>query len=142
MDPLLEAVGASVHPWTMGGRCCGAANMNTKPETAFVLVNDILHAARGADVIVTVCPMCQMNLEGYQAAISERFGENRRIPVLYLPQLIGAALGIPLDDLKLRMNLSVSKTFLERMKRISESRSIPPSPVERKGPEKQPAPIS
>ena len=72
MEPLIEAVGAKVHPWNMGGRCCGASHMTTKPEVALELVAGILKAARGADAIVTVCPMCQMNLEAYQKKISAK----------------------------------------------------------------------
>ena len=62
MEPVIEAVGAKIHSWDMGGRCCGASHMTTKPEVALELVAAILKAARGADAIVTVCPMCQMNL--------------------------------------------------------------------------------
>jgi heterodisulfide reductase subunit B len=48
--------------------------MNTKMEVALELVHAILQAARGADAIVTVCPMCQMNLEAYQDKIARRYG--------------------------------------------------------------------
>ena len=37
MEPIIQATGASVHYWEMGGRCCGAAHMNTKQEVALEL---------------------------------------------------------------------------------------------------------
>jgi heterodisulfide reductase subunit B len=116
MEPLIEATGARVHPWEMGGQCCGAANMNTKPEAAAQLVIQILRAARGADAIVTVCPMCQMNLEGYQGALSRQAGRELSIPVLYLPQLLGLAMGLPESDLRIGLNLSPAGTLPRRLR--------------------------
>ena len=94
MEPLITAAGAAVHRWSLGARCCGASHMNTKPEIAQSLVGAILSAARGADVIVTVCPMCQMNLEAYQKTISRKKSDDLLITVMYLPQLVGLALGL------------------------------------------------
>lgn len=111
MEPLIEAVGAKIHPWNMGGRCCGASHMTTKPEVALELVAAILKAARGADAIVTVCPMCQMNLEAYQKKISGMCNEDLSITILYLPQFLGLALGLSENDLRLDLNLSVTKAF-------------------------------
>jgi len=115
MVPVIEALGASVHPWSMGGRCCGAALMTTKKGVALELVAGLLKAARGSDCIVTVCPMCQMNLEAYQDAISRAEGEDLRIPVLYLPQLMGAAFGLSRQDLRLKLNLALTDAFVERL---------------------------
>ncbi|OQX27201.1 MAG: disulfide reductase [Desulfobacteraceae bacterium IS3] len=114
MEPLIEAAGASVHTWDMGGKCCGASHINTKPETALQLVSKILKAAKGADAVVTVCPMCQMNLEAYQRKISSLCNEDLKITILYLPQLLGLALGISEKELRLDLNLSVTDTFRKK----------------------------
>ena len=111
MESLIKAIGATVHRWDMGAKCCGASNMNTKPDTARELVGSILMAARGADVIVTVCPMCQMNLEAYQNKISSYKNEDLHITILYLPQLIGLALGLTGQDLRIDLNLAITGTF-------------------------------
>lgn len=116
MEPLLAAVGAALHPWNMGTKCCGASHMNTKPEVSLELVGAILRAARGADAIVTVCPMCQMSLEAFQAKISRRHKTDLRIPVLYLPQLLGLALGLPDRELGLDLNLSFGRRFREKVR--------------------------
>ena len=115
MEPLIEAVGAKIHPWNMGGRCCGASHMTTKPEVALELVTAILKAALGADAIVTVCPMCQMNLEAYQKKISGRSKEDLRMTILYLPQFLGLAMGLSEQDLRLDLNLSVTKAFRNKL---------------------------
>jgi len=115
MEPLIESVGAKIHPWNMGGRCCGASHMTTKPEVALELVAGILKAARGADAIVTVCPMCQMNLEAYQKKISGKSKEDMRITILYLPQFLGLAMGLSEQDLRLDLNLSITKQFRDKL---------------------------
>jgi heterodisulfide reductase subunit B len=115
MAPVIEALGASVHPWSMGARCCGAALMTTKKEVALELVAGLLKAAKGSDCIVTVCPMCQMNLEAFQGAISRSQGEDLKIPVLYLPQLMGAAFGLSRQDLRLNLNLALPDGFMDRL---------------------------
>lgn len=111
MEPLIEALGAEVHPWEAGSKCCGAALMNTRKDVALELTAGILRAAWGADCIVTVCPMCQLNLEAYQKPISQTQGRDLRISILYLPQLMGLAFGIPKEGLKLDLNLALTKAF-------------------------------
>ncbi|MCP4682806.1 MAG: disulfide reductase, partial [Desulfobacterales bacterium] len=115
MEPLIEAVGAEVHPWKMGGRCCGASHMNTKMDVGMALSGAILHAAKGADAIVTVCPMCQINLEGYQRRISKSRDEDLKMTILYLPQLIGLAFGLSEKDLRIDMNLAVKEPFISKL---------------------------
>jgi heterodisulfide reductase subunit B len=116
MEPVIKALGAEIHPWSMGPKCCGAALMSTKKEVALERVGGILAAAKGADCIVTVCPMCQINLEGYQAKVSKMRDDALDISILYLPQLIGLALGLSEDDLKLNLNLAYTDSFKTKLK--------------------------
>jgi heterodisulfide reductase subunit B len=115
MEPLIEATGATIHSWKMGSKCCGASHMNTKMEVGLELVGAILKGAQGADAIVTVCPMCQINLEGYQNRISKINGEDLQISILYLPQLLGLAIGLQEEDVRLDLNLAVSKGFHKKL---------------------------
>ncbi|MBU8909920.1 MAG: CoB--CoM heterodisulfide reductase iron-sulfur subunit B family protein [Desulfobacterales bacterium] len=106
MDELIRATGAELFEWDMGGQCCGASNTSTKPEAGMALVGKILKAAKGADAILTVCPMCQMNLESSQKKISHKEGIDLEIPVLFLPQFLGLAMGKTQNDVRLDLNLS------------------------------------
>ena len=116
MEPVIKALGAEIYPWSMGPKCCGAALMSTKTEVGLERVGGILAAAKGADCIVTVCPMCQINLEGYQAKVSKMRDDALDISILYLPQLIGLALGLSEDDLKLNLNLAYTDSFKTKLK--------------------------
>jgi len=116
MEPLIAASGASVYHWQMGSKCCGASMMSTKPEVAIELVSALLAEAQGADAVVTVCPMCQMNLEAYQKRASRKIGQDLEITVLYLPQLLGLAMGLSEETVRLDLNLSVTDTFLKKLR--------------------------
>ena len=71
--------------------------------------------AKGADAIVTVCPMCQMNLEAYQKKICKLQNEDLRLTILYLPQFIGLALGLSEKDLRLDLSLSITDSFRKKL---------------------------
>lgn len=115
MEPVIEALGATVHPWAMGAKCCGAGLMTTKQQVALQLTGAILDAAKGADCIVTVCPMCQMNLDSYQKKISRQRGEDLSISVLYLPQLMGLAFGLSAAELKLQLNFAYDASLQAKL---------------------------
>jgi len=115
MDALIRATGARPLQWDMGGQCCGASNTSTKPEAGMSLVGKILKSAKGADAILTVCPMCQMNLESHQKKISQIQGINLEIPVLFLPQFLGLAMGKTPDDVRLELNLSNTRALTKKI---------------------------
>lgn len=116
MEPVIEAVGATVHSWNMGAKCCGASHMNTKMEVGIELTTAILSDAKGAEAIVTVCPMCQMNLEAHQGKISNHCNEDLHKSVLYLPQLIGLAFDLSAKELGLDLNLSLTRGLGEKLR--------------------------
>ncbi|WP_272699481.1 CoB--CoM heterodisulfide reductase iron-sulfur subunit B family protein [Desulfovibrio sp. Fe33] len=106
MEPFIEAMGGEVYRFDMSNRCCGASLMMGHPEVAIRSVAEILNDAAGADAIVTVCPLCQMNLEAYQAKARKAGG--RPVPVLYLTQLLGLAMGLDETDVQLAANLTMT----------------------------------
>ena len=89
--------------------------MTTKKEVALELTASLLKAAQGADCVATVCPMCQMNLEAYQRAISKSHGEDLGISIVYLPQLLGIAFGLSEENLKLDLNLALTGEFRSKI---------------------------
>jgi heterodisulfide reductase subunit B2 len=117
MEALIQAMGAEVFHWEMGARCCGASHLTTKRAVGLKLVEAILADARGADLIVTVCPMCQLNLEAYQGAVSRRAGQDLSIPVLYLSQLLGLAMGLEAEAVGLSLNLALTEGLKSRLTR-------------------------
>jgi heterodisulfide reductase subunit B len=101
MDRMLERLGAKVVEYPAKVRCCGGMLMTTFNEVAEKLTFELLSCAveNGANCVVTLCPLCQANLELYQERISARFGREIDIPVLYFTQLLGLALGCSEEEL-------------------------------------------
>ena len=65
------------------------------PDTAFELIRRLISAADQykADALVTLCPMCQMNLDAYQGQMNGYFHTNYHMPILFFTQLMGLAFG-------------------------------------------------
>ena len=116
MDSLIQAAGAKAYPWKMGTKCCSASHLNTEMEVGIELVAAILKGAKGADAIVTICPMCQMNLEAFQKKVCRMSNEDLHITILYLPQLLGLAIGLTEQNLRLDLNLSITDSFRKKLK--------------------------
>jgi len=93
LDDLFGALGAECVYFPDRVRCCGGMLMTTCPAVGQELTDDILECAvrNGADVVVTTCPLCHMNLE----TIGRQFegDAGKRIPILFFTQLLGVALG-------------------------------------------------
>jgi heterodisulfide reductase subunit B len=119
MDKLLIALGASVVPYAMKTRCCGGVLMTTQPEIALKLVGDLLAPVRDLDCVVTVCPLCQLNLEAYQRQVAGKIGAPVHVPVLYFTQLLGLAFALPEEDLKLKANLGGADKLVKRLEQMS-----------------------
>jgi heterodisulfide reductase subunit B len=116
-EELLEAAGAEPVPYPYKVRCCGAALMVTNRRAALQMTRDVLQNAldSGAEIIATACPLCQTNLECYQAEVNHAFGTSYAVPVVYFTQLIGLALGVGVRRLGLGKELVSAEAILSRV---------------------------
>jgi heterodisulfide reductase subunit B len=107
LDEIVTSLGAEAVPWEMKARCCGSSLIMSEPDVALELVNKILKNAQehGAQCLVTPCPLCQINLDAYQSQVNSKFKTSYNLPVLFVSQLIGVALGIPAKELALDKNI-------------------------------------
>lgn len=107
MDELFNALGGECVYYPARVRCCGGMLMTTYPSVGKQLTFDCLEPAirNGAQVILTTCPLCQMNLEAYQDSMKLGNGNGDRIPVLFFTQLLGLALGIKAEDLDIHRSI-------------------------------------
>lgn len=121
MHRVLKVLGAEVLDWDMAASCCGASLSTTKPDAAMRDIAAILEAAREADAIATVCPMCQLNLEAYQKQAGKVAGFGRRQTIIYLPQLMCLAFGYDEKSAMLHKNLSVTDDFRRKLRSKAEA---------------------
>ncbi len=117
LDRLLKALGAEVIDFPLKTECCGGHMPQISTSTAFELIRRLLHDADlyKADLMVTVCPMCQMNLDAYQGETNRHFKTKYHIPILFFTQLMGLAFGIDAKKLGIGLELVSAKAALKKI---------------------------
>jgi len=96
LDKMVETVGGeALTKYDQKVACCGGALAFSEPEKSQKQIREIVESAYdfGADMIVTPCPLCQANVEVYQAEINRTQGTKLNMPVLYYSQLLTVAYG-------------------------------------------------
>ncbi len=119
MPPILEALGATVHRHNREASCCGTSVLMTKQEAGVSMVAEVLDGCDGADCLAAICPMCQLNMEGYQDRASKVLGRQVNLPVLFLPQLMGLAFGLSDDVLMLERHMVPVTPVLSRLQQAA-----------------------
>jgi len=116
-DSLLAALGAEVVDFPLRTACCGGHMTQISPDTGFTLIRRLVDAASrlGADLMATVCPMCQMNIDAYQAEMNRHFGSHYHMPILFFTQLIGLAFGSPPEALGIGTEIVSARAALGRI---------------------------
>jgi heterodisulfide reductase subunit B len=101
MDELFKWLGAEVVDYPVKAHCCGGHMTQVSEPQAFELIRRLLASAveYEADLILCMCPMCQLNMDGYQARVNGFFNTNFQIPIIFFTQMLGVAFG--LDPAKL-----------------------------------------
>ena len=118
MDKLIELMGGEIVPFSqMKSLCCGGPLMMTRSDIAFEMAMKILDTAKtaGADCIALACPLCGMMLDGKQADIEKALHVKLDMPVVYITQLLGLALGIDAKELGLNKNAVDTKEILGKV---------------------------
>jgi heterodisulfide reductase subunit B len=123
MDILMQTLGARVVDFPMKSHCCGGHMTQISEETAFELIRQLLQNAAEyeADMIVTVCPMCQLNLDAYQSNVNRAFGTNYEMPVLYFTQLMGLAFGFKAKELGIGSEITPAAKALDKIGQEDDS---------------------
>jgi heterodisulfide reductase subunit B len=130
MDNVIRLLGGTAIDWGYKVECCGAGLTMSKTEIVGMLSGKIVKDAtrRGAQAIIVACPMCHSNLDMRRPAINEYTKEKMDIPVLYITDAIGMALGI--DEKK----LGLQRHFVP----VKMAEYIPPVPEPKKPKAKEP----
>jgi heterodisulfide reductase subunit B len=102
MEKLIEALGAEVAQFELKTACCSGALMATRKNVGLEMSKQILRNTKEAkaDIVVSACPLCQLNLELAQFGNSEFAGKNE-LPILSITQMLGLAMGLPPRELGL-----------------------------------------
>jgi len=104
MDTMIKMVGGTTLDWAFKTECCGAGFSVSRTDLVAKLSGNILKDAadRGAEALIVACPMCQSNLDMRRGAINKTLETPSDIPVIYITQAIGLALGLSAQELGLK----------------------------------------
>jgi heterodisulfide reductase subunit B len=107
MDKLVKALGAEPVNFPLKSRCCGGSLIISEEDASLELIKKLLDSAvgNGAEVMVTGCPLCQLNVDAYQSMVNRKYKTDYHLPVLFFTQLMGIVYG--LDEKKLGLKTSI-----------------------------------
>ncbi len=116
MDNLVEMIGAKALDWDFKVECCGAGHSISRTDLVGKLSSKIVGNAvkKGAQAIVVACPMCHSNLDMRRSFINKAAGQKYTIPVIYITQAIGLAMGLGEKELGLNRHI-VKVRFPEKV---------------------------
>ena len=116
IDALVELTGAEVVDYTGKKKCCGGPVLPVDEKLAMSVTKEKLDAISrsGADAICLVCPFCSVMYDGNQKSIESEYDVSYGLPVLYLTQILGLAMGVDRKSLGLNMNVVKTKKLLEK----------------------------
>lgn len=114
LDDVLKILGAEVIDFPLKTNCCGGHMTQIGPETAYELIRRLVSSAEEnkAHIMVTVCPMCQMNLDAYQNETNRYFGTDFHMPIVFFTQLMALAFGESPKKAGFGMELTSAKEAL------------------------------
>ena len=122
VEELIEAVGGNVTDFSGKTACCGFPILFINQENSMKMVANHTGTAKdkGADAMVTPCPLCHLNLDGYQAKARRQVRNDKAdLPIIHVPQLIGLAMGMKEKELGLQKHIVSTKDIVKKVEQIS-----------------------
>jgi heterodisulfide reductase subunit B len=116
METVLKALGAAPVDWSYKTDCCGASASVNDADQSQLLMSRIFKDAvgRGANCIVSTCPLCQFNVDAYQTEVGKKYGIEKQLPVYFITELIGTSMGLDPREMQ------VDRHFVDAMGLLKE----------------------
>jgi len=107
LERLAEILGCRPIDYSGRTECCGFHTAAHDERIAIKLTGAHIQAAKvkGANTMVTPCPLCHTVLDGFQRDIEQDMGQKLGMPILHLPQLVGLALGLSPEELRVDQHM-------------------------------------
>jgi heterodisulfide reductase subunit B len=116
LDKLIANLGGEATPFPLKTHCCGGSLIISEEALALDLTRKLLESAlsNGAECLITVCPLCQTNLDAYQSRVNKKFKTNYKLPVLFFTQLMGIAFGLEEKELGIKNSIVSADKILAK----------------------------
>jgi heterodisulfide reductase subunit B len=143
LDRLMKTLGAEVIDFPLKTHCCGGHMTQISPPMAYELIRRLLHGAAEyrADLMATICPMCQLNLDVYQSETNQYFHTHYHMPILFFTQLMGLAFGLDPKTLGLGRELVDARPALNRIGVEALTPAVTAAPRRPRGTKKEGLPM-
>ena len=117
LDDLIEALEGNTVDYESKNKCCGFHVDLQAPQTSNALTGTALLDAidNNAEMIVTPCPLCQLNMDLKQHSAGKQLGRDIHLPVLHMPQMIALALGCDEKSIGLKFNVTKATHLKEEL---------------------------
>jgi succinate dehydrogenase / fumarate reductase cytochrome b subunit len=117
LEQLIALLGAEPVEYKGATKCCGFPMLTFNRDKALAMGgNHIVEAKdKGADVLVTPCPLCHLNLDGQQPDAARVLKKSIDVPIFHLPQLLGLAFGFEPSELRLNHHVVPTASALEKV---------------------------
>jgi succinate dehydrogenase / fumarate reductase cytochrome b subunit len=118
LEQLIESVGGTVTDFAGKTACCGFPILFINQRNSMKMVANHTGTVKdlGADAMVTPCPLCHLNLDGYQPKARRQVrGDKADLPVIHVPQLIGLAMGMSEQALGLQKHIVSTKGLVQKV---------------------------
>ena len=118
MDKVMNALGAEAVPFPLKSRCCGGSLIISEEAASLKLIKELLESAisNGAVIMVTGCPLCQLNVDAYQMMVNKKYKTDYHLPILFFTQLMGIAFGFEEKALGLKTSIVPAEKVLAKYK--------------------------
>jgi succinate dehydrogenase / fumarate reductase cytochrome b subunit len=117
LERIIEILGAEIVDFPGKTRCCGLPilTINKVNSLSMVATHTLDAKSHGADIMVTPCPLCHLNLDGMQSQAASQHNTSINLPILHLPQLLGLAMGMDSKSVGLNRNLISATRALQKI---------------------------
>lgn len=117
LEDIIQVLGGTAVDYSGRTRCCGFPLLTMNRTNSLTMAgNHLLDAKdKGADVMVTPCPLCHLNLDGQQPEAAKVKKTQINLPVIHFPQMLGLALGIEPRDLGLNRHIVNATRFAAKV---------------------------
>ena len=117
LELIMSWLGLEVVDFPGKARCCGfpLLTINEKNSLHMVASHTLEAKRHGADILVTPCPLCHLNLDGMQSRAAGQQQADIDLPIWHLPQLLGLAMGMEPKRLGLSRHLVSTQGVLDKL---------------------------
>jgi succinate dehydrogenase / fumarate reductase cytochrome b subunit len=117
LEKIIQVLGGvPVDTWGKT-KCCGFPILTMNRDNSLRMAGTHLIEAKtkGAEAMVTPCPLCHLNLDTAQPDAAALHKTQIGLPIIHLPQLVGMALGFDAKELGLNRHIVETRSFTAKV---------------------------